>query len=192
MLGRREHKERSHQRNRLKVLSWKHPQIAQSPSGLFPGKKGLEGGWDTAKKAAACSVPGGPLWVHRGSHGDSQGDREAGVAGPLTNPSERCDEDIPGLCPWRAERRHMFKRLWCQDEVCRMRQAEQRKGVGQGQKTFTCKWGPSTQSCLRSQIPTPCKRVTSATEEWSCNHVICRNFKSLVWENQVWEVLWKA
>ena len=61
------------------------------------------------------------------------------MAGPLTNPNERCDEDVPGLCPWRAERRHMFKRLWCRDEGRRMWHTEQGTGVDQGQKTFTCK-----------------------------------------------------
>ena len=121
------------------------------------------------------------------SRGDSKGDRGRPRSVRVSHKSQWALWQGT-VCPWAlwlqgAQRRHTFKCPWCRDGGCRMRGTVQWKGVGQDQKKPAFKWGNTVQFGLRSQIPTRCKCIESASEKRSSNHGIGRNFKNPVWEN---------
>ena len=103
--------------------------------GFSQGKMARKGRWDTAKKAAACSVPGRPLrtsislslfWGVMGIL--KQTERGWGVSGFLTSPREPCDRGHPqALCLRRAEKRRIFKSPSCWDGGCRTQRPVQWK-----------------------------------------------------------------
>lgn len=187
MLDQNEHNEWSHQSNRCKVLTGKHPHVAHSLSGLFPGENGPERQMGLSQEG--CSLLCARLFSSNfhlaefilGSHGDSEADggrlRGFGVS------------HIPQGASWqgtsralylrRAKGRRTFKSPRCRDGGCRTQWPRTIEGVGQDEKKSTFN-EETEQSEVRRQIPIPCKYAESAVEERSSNHGACRNFTDLV------------
>lgn len=127
MLDQNEHNEWSHQSNRCKVLIGKHPHIAHSLPGLFPGENGPERQMGLSQEG--CSLLCARLFSPNfhlaefilGSHGDSEAHRGRlrGVGVSQIPQGALWQETSRALYLRRAERRRTFKSPRCRDGGCR-------------------------------------------------------------------------
>lgn len=135
MLQQHEHNKWSHQSNRCKVLTGKHPHVAHSLPGLFPGENGPERQMGLSQEGCSqlCARLLSPYFhvaeFILGSRGDSEADwgRLRGVRVSHIPQGALCQGTSWALYLRRTERRSTFKSPRCPDGGCRTQWPIQRK-----------------------------------------------------------------